>query len=320
MNANSKLLLAGALASLAVLSASAELANGIKAIVHDSVITYVDVEDLTTQTASLLRRQYSSDPQAFQQKMEEVRSENLDKLLAQQLILREFESAGYQLPESVIEEVVQKRIRARFGDRATLTKTLQAEGMTYEKFRQDVREQFIVEAMRSKNISQEIIISPYKIETYYAANKEKYKVEDQVKLRMIVLNKSKEAGGPDAVKLAEEILAKLKEGASFAEMASVYSQGSQRAQGGDWGWVDKTVLRKDLAEKAFALKPGERSGVIETPEACYLMLVEDAKAAHVRPLAEVRNEIEKSLVLEQRDRLEKQWLAKLRKKTFVRYF
>lgn len=319
MNANSKLL-AGALASLAVLSASAELANGIKAIVHDSVITYVDVEDLTTQTASLLRRQYSSDPQAFQQKMEEVRSENLDKLLAQQLILREFESAGYQLPESVIEEVVQKRIRARFGDRATLTKTLQAEGMTYEKFRHDVREQFIVEAMRSKNISQEIIISPYKIETYYAANKEKYKVEDQVKLRMIVLNKSKEAGGPDAVKLAEEILAKLKEGASFAEMASVYSQGSQRAQGGDWGWVDKTVLRKDLAEKAFALKPGERSGVIETPEACYLMLVEDAKAAHVRPLAEVRNEIEKSLVLEQRDRLEKQWLAKLRKKTFVRYF
>jgi parvulin-like peptidyl-prolyl isomerase len=174
--------------------------------------------------------------------------------------------------------------------------------------------------MRSKNISQEIIISPYKIETYYAANKDKYKVEDQVKLRMIVLNKSKEAGGPDAVKLAEEILGKLKEGASFAEMASVYSQGSQRAQGGDWGWVDKTVLRKDLAEKAFALKPGERSGVIETPEACYLMLVEDAKAAHVRPLAEVRNEIEKSLVLEQRDRLEKQWLAKLRKKTFVRYF
>jgi parvulin-like peptidyl-prolyl isomerase len=320
MNANSKLLLAGALTSLAVLSASAELANGIKAIVHDSVITYVDVEDLTTQTAGLLRRQYSTDPQTFQQKMEEIRGENLDKLLAQQLILREFESAGYQLPESVIDEVVQKRIRARFGDRATLTKTLQAEGMTYEKFRQDVREQFIVEAMRSKNISQEIIISPYKIETYYAANKDKYKVEDQVKLRMIVLNKSKEAGGPDAVKLAEEILAKLKEGASFAEMASVYSQGSQRAQGGDWGWVDKTVLRKDLAEKAFALKPGESSGVIETPEACYLMLVEDAKAAHVRPLAEVRNEIEKSLVLEQRDRLEKQWLAKLRKKTFVRYF
>ena len=320
MKANFKLLLTGALASLAILPASAELANGIKAIVHDSVITYVDVEELTAQTTSLLRRQYQSNPQAFQQKMEEIRGENLDKLLAHQLILREFESAGYQLPESVIDDVVQKRIRAKFGDRATLTKTLQAEGMTYEKFRQDARENFIVEAMRGKNISQEIIISPYKIETYYAANKDKYKVEDQVKLRMIVLNKSKEPSGPDATKLAQEILAKLKEGASFAEMASVYSQGSQRAQGGDWGWVDKSVLRKDLAEKAFALKPGERSDVIETSEACYLMLVEDAKTAHVRPLAEVRNDIEKSLVLEQRDRLEKQWLAKLRKKTFVRYF
>ncbi len=319
MKANFKLLLVSAL-TVAVLPASAELANGIKAIVHDSVITYVDVEELTAQTASVLQRQYQRDPQALRQKMEEVRGENLDKLLARNLILHEFETAGYRLPESVIEEVVQQRIRSRFGDRATLTKTLQAEGLTFEKFRKQVREQFIVEAMRGKNIAQEIIISPYKIETYYAANKEKYKVEDQVKLRMIVLNKSSAQGAPDAVKLAQEILAKLKEGALFAEMASVYSQGSQRAQGGDWGWVDRSVLRKDLAEKAFALKAGDRSDIIETPEACYLMLVEDARAAHVRPLTEMRDEIEKSLVLEQRDRLEKQWLAKLRKKTFVRYF
>ncbi len=311
-----RLLLAGALLA-SLVSARAELANGIKAIVHDSIITYVDVEDLTSQTADVLVRQYRRDPAALQKKMQEARDENLDRLLSRELILHEFSTAGYSMPDSVIDEVVQQRIRSRYGDRVTLTKTLQAQGITFEKFKQQVREQFIVEAMRSKNIAAEIIISPYKIENYYAANKDKYKVEDQVKLRMIVLNK---AGDPSAKKLADEIAVKLKEGADFAEMAGLHSQGSQRNQGGDWGWVEKSVLRKELADVAFTLKAGQVSEVIDTPEACYLMKVEEAREAHVRPLSEVRDEIERNLVLAERERLEKQWIEKLKKKTFVRYF
>jgi parvulin-like peptidyl-prolyl isomerase len=300
-----------------MVSAHAELANGIKAIVHDSIITYVDVEDLTTQTADVLVRQYRREPTVLQKKMQEARDENLDRLLSIELILHEFSTAGYSMPESVIDEVVQQRIRSRYGDRVTLTKTLQSQGTTFEKFKQKVREQFIVEAMRSKNISQEIIISPFKIEKYYDATKDKYKVEDQVKLRMIVLNKNTEIS---ARKMAEEIRAKLKEGTTFSEMAEQYSQGSQSKEGGDWGWVEKSVLRKELANVAFALKVGEVSDVVETTEACYLMKVEEARPAHVRPLTEVRDEIEKSLVLAERERLEKQWMEKLKKKTFVRYF
>jgi len=64
--------------------------------------------------------------------------------------------------------------------------------------------------------------------------------------------------------LAEEVLAKLKDGAAFAEMASVYSQGSQRKPGRRLGWVEKSVLRRELADVAFGLKPGEKSDVIET--------------------------------------------------------
>jgi parvulin-like peptidyl-prolyl isomerase len=120
--------------------------------------------------------------------------------------------------------------------------------------------------------------------------------------------------------LAGEILSKIKEGAAFADMAAVYSQGSQRNQGGDWGWVEKSVLRKELAETAFSLKPGEISSVIETPEACYLMLVEEKRAAHVKALGDVRDEIEKTMLAQERARLQKQWIERLKKKTFVRYF
>lgn len=304
----------------------AELANGIQAIVHDAVITYQDVENSTAPVVEELRRQYGNQPEVYNQKLTEALNDSLERLLERRLILHEFTTAGYSVPETVIEEYMEERIRGRYRDRVTFTKSLQEEGLTLEKFRQQMREQFIVEQMRIKNISGEIIISPHKIESYYLAHKDDYKVDDEVKLRMIVLNKPVSGDAAHVRKLAEEIIRKIKEGAAFAEMAAVYSEGRQGREGGDWGWVQKfdrdgaLVLRKELADVAFSLKPGELSGVIETPEVNYLMLVEDKRPAHVKALSEVRGEIEKNMLTQERERIQKNWIDRLKQKTFIRYF
>lgn len=297
----------------------AERANSILAVVHDSVITYQDVENYIQPIEVELRRQYRTQPQTFSQKLAEAENESLEQLLERKLILHEFNTAGYVLPESVIDEFVEERVQSvAGGNRVTLTKTLQAQGLSYEKWRQRLREQFIVEQMRLKNVQSEIIVSPYKIETYYLAHQDQYKLADEVKLRMIVLNKPSGTDDEQSRKLAEEIIAKIKQGAAFTEMAAVYSQG--RNPGGEWGWIERKVLRPELADVAFSLKAGEMSGVVETPEAFYVMLVEDKRPAHVRPLGEVRDEIERAMLTETRDRLQKQWIERLRKKTFIRYF
>lgn len=309
------------LAALLTPTARGAFANGIRAVVHDSVITSHQVEFLTSQTraAEELRRQYANDRETYQKKVAEVLNENMEDLVERQLIIQEFKSAGYNMPESLIDEEVQSRIKSRFGDRRTATKTLQAQGITYEKFREQIRDQFIVEALRGKYVASEILISPYKVEQYYLANQSKFKLEDQVKVRMIVLKKGA-AESPAVRARADEIYTKLKEGADFKEMATLYSEGSQRAQGGDWGWAERSTLRKELADVAFTLKAGEFSQVIELPDACYLLKADEIKAAHVRPLKEVRDEIEQVLIGQERNRVEKQWIAKLRKKTFVRYY
>jgi parvulin-like peptidyl-prolyl isomerase len=298
----------------------AELVDGIKAVVNSGVVTFAEVEDFAAPAAQALRREYAGEPSLFQQKLGNALNDGLEQLVERQLILHSFDTEGYRLPDTVVDELVQERIRERFGDRITLMKTLQAQGETYEKFRREVREQYIVSALRAKNISLEkIFISPYKVETYYLAHQNDFKVEDEIKLRMIVLNKSS-GDDTNTASLAREILAKIKEGAAFQEMASVYSQGSQRSQGGDWGWVERSVLRKELADTAFTLKPGQISGVIETPEACYLMLVEQTRPAHVKPLGEVRDDIEATLLTQEQKQLEQQWIEKLKKKAFIRLF
>lgn len=80
------------------------------------------------------------------------------------------------------------------------------------------------------------------------------------------------------------------------------------------------MLRKELAEAAFALPVGQVSEVIDMPDSCYLVLVEEKKPAQVKPLTDVRPEIEKTLRVQQQAKLQKQWIDGLKKKTFIRYF
>lgn len=295
------------------------LANGIAAIVNDVVITYEEVRRSVEPALELLLKQYETQPHLLQQKVRDLEKERIEQLIAHQLILHDFTNSGYNLPESVLDDQIQARIREDFGDRLTLTKTLQAQGVTFERFRKNVREDIIIRALTDKHVKEELIISPYKIENYYQTNQSKFQLEDQVKLRMIVLNKSKDK--PEATRqLAEEIKGKLDSGAPFAEMAAIYSDGSQKTQGGDWGWVDQSVLNPELSKVAFSLQPGKQGEIVETPTACFLMLVEEKRAAHVRPLSEVRDEIEKLLIAQERARLQKQWIDRLRAKSFVRYF
>jgi parvulin-like peptidyl-prolyl isomerase len=298
----------------------AELVDGIKAVVNSGVVTFGEVEEFAAPAAQALRREYAGEPAMFQQKIGAALNDGLEQLVERQLILHDFDTEGYRLPDTVVDELVQERIRERFGDRITLMKTLQAQGETYETFRREVRDQYIISALRAKNISPDkVIISPHKIETFYLVHQDDFKVEDEIKLRMIVLNKTS-GDDTNTANLAGEILAKIKEGATFQEMASVYSQGSQRSQGGDWGWVERSVLRKELADTAFTLKPGQVSGVIETPEACYLMLVEQTRPAHVKSLSEVHEDVEVTLRAQEQKKLELQWIEKLKKNAFIRLF
>jgi peptidyl-prolyl cis-trans isomerase SurA len=296
-----------------------EPVNGIVAIVNDTVITYKDVQMYIGPAMELLIRQYGQQPAVLEKKVMEAQRDGVEQLVERQLILNDFTVSGYSMPESIIEEEIRRDIKERFGDRLTLTKTLREQGMTYESYKRQTRDRIMVEALRAKNVGSEIFISPFKIENFFKEHQEEFKQQDQIKLRMIVLNKTGQSAATKR-QLAGDILKQLDEGASFAELAKIYSEGSQRDQGGDWGWVEKGVLRKELADAAFKLKAGQRSGIVETPEAYYLMLVEETRGAGVKALNEVRDQIERNLIVQERARLQKKYIDRLKKKSFVRYF
>ncbi len=299
----------------------ADVINGISVVVNDSVITYAEIQAGTMPQLETLARRYPREPEIFERERQKVVDEEIEALVERKLILNEFIAGGYttNVLEAFIDDRVKETIQKNFyGDRARLIKTLQAEGVTYEMYRRQEREKFIVEYMTYHNASvQKVLISPLKIELFYNEHTSDFKVDDEVKLRMIVVTNG--PAGP-ARKVAQEILDKIETGVPFEEMAMVYSAGSRRANGGDRGWVDRAYFKPELASVAFSLAPGKHSGVIELPEACYLLMVEDLRTSHVRPISEVHSEIEKRLKDQEARRLHDRWIERLKNKSFINFY
>lgn len=319
-------LLAAAAFVLPTRAAGTELLNGVAAIVNESVITFDDVNLFTRRAIKGLENQLlpRGKTAEFDQRRQTVLRDGLEQLIERDLIIHEFKTAGYNLPESIIDDVVSARVKEEFGDRLTLTKTLHERNQTYESFRRDERDAFVVSQMTIKNINQNLVISPKKIERFFSENQEKYRVGDRAKVRMILIDKSRHAVG-EPKKIADEVLAKAKAGADFGKLADESSDDARRFKGGlrgDQGWVENkdSDLRKELRDFAFNANIGDLSPVIETDGAIFLLKVEAREQARVRPLTEVRDDVEATLKGVERERLRKKWINKLRAKAFVRYF
>ena len=82
----------------------------------------------------------------------------------------------------------------------------------------------------------------------------------------------------EAQKKAEDVLAKLKAGGKFEDLAKEYSADPGSAeQGGDLGWFGKGTMVKEFEDAAFALQPGEMSGLVKTNFGYHIIRVDEVK-------------------------------------------
>jgi len=293
--------------------AEEQVLNGIAAVVNSEVITYSQVQDLVGTREKSLEEQFKG--QDLADKVRDLRLAAVQLLIDNQLILQEFNKNKFSIPDYVVDEQVQARVKEQFGgDRAAFIRTLEAQGMTMDRFRTMVRDDIIVSAMRQKSVTVNTIISPEKIQEYYEKNHATYSTAEQVHLRMIVLKENGQTGK----QMAEELRQKVLGGADFDKLAEMYSEDTATApNGGDWGWIDRKTLNDSLTKMAFSLKPGDVSDVVELAGSYYLLYVQEKKAETTQPLAAVHDDIENKLMEQERQEAEQKWIASLRQKAYI---
>jgi peptidyl-prolyl cis-trans isomerase SurA len=240
-------------------------------------------------------------------------------LIDRQLILQEFNKNKFQIPDHYVESQVATIIRDEFGgDRSAFVRTLGAQGYSLDRFKQMEKEKMIVQAMRNQNVKADVIVPEQKIRQYYEQHREDFAEDEQIKLRLIAIRKGE--GNDNRRVLIEEIRSKILEGAEFQDLARMYSEDPTQDAGGDWGWINRRTLNESLSKAAFSLKPGVVSPVIELGNSYYLLYVEAKKNSAVKPMSAMRDDIQSKLIQEMRQKKQEEWIARLRKKAYIKTF
>lgn len=152
---------------------------------------------------------------------------------------------------------------------------------------EELRKRLVVEAYLKKKVEEQSQVSDDEMKKFYEQNKDKFKTADQVRASHILVKSEKEAN---------DVLAQLKAGANFEELAKKLSTDGAAAKGGDLGWFSKGSMIPEFEKVAFAMKEGTTSGVVKTKFGFHVIKLAGKRAAGMRTFEEVKDQIKTAIL------------------------
>ena len=276
-----------------------EYPNGIAAIVEDQIITIDEVDRQIIPFLAQLQRECRTQEE-FTKKFNEMRKNTLHRMINQVLIVKDFNSRkGAKIPQSYLDATYHAYIQENFqNDRSKFLDHLHMQGKSDREFRELQKEQAIVAALRHHVGKSQSEISPEKIQKFYSENSQHFVRDEAVFLHQITLAKRENETQEEMVQRAESILAELKNGALFAELAKQHSVDDKKKDGGKWGWINRGEVHKELADMLFSLPKGEFGQPIIFNNYVFISYVEDKRERGLQSIDEARQYIEKILAQE----------------------
>jgi peptidyl-prolyl cis-trans isomerase C len=160
-------------------------------------------------------------------------------------------------------------------------------GAEIEEKLKELKKRLIVESYLKKKVETESQVSDADLQKFYEQNKEKFKTGEQIKASHILVKTEKDA---------KDILAKIKAGGNFEELAKKNSVDSSAAKGGDLGWFGKGSMVPVFEKAALALKEGQVSDVVKSDFGFHIIKLTGKRAAGIRPLEEVKDQIKGAIM------------------------
>jgi peptidyl-prolyl cis-trans isomerase SurA len=225
--------------------------------------------------------------------------EVLEQFITEKLLEAEARESGIKVTEQDVSQYIDEiKKRNRLSDDELKT-VLSREGQTLESYRASVKSELEKSEILNRQVRNKVNITNDDVERYYKLNANKFRSEDRVRLRHILLALPQSAT-PEEVQAATEkamdLYKRIVAGADFAELAREYSQGAGQADGGDIGWVSRGKLISGIEQVAFEkLSVGQVSTPFQTSMGVHIVKLEARESGTVLPLATVAPKIKEEL-------------------------
>ena len=243
-------------------SSSAKVLDSIHVVVNDEVITKNEVRNRVAQTAQNLKTRNVQLPD----------TSTLERQVVESMIV---ERAQLQLAKEMGVRVDDRRLDATIGRIAENQKMsvqdmrnqMEKEGLPFGQFREDIRNEIMMQQLREHEVDSKIQVSEAEIDTYLAASKAAASERVEMNLSQILVAVPENAS-PEQIAArrarADEVARQLRTGADFSKMAATYSDAPDALKGGEIGWRDPDRLPEVFANELRKLNPGQVTSIIKT--------------------------------------------------------
>lgn len=292
-----------------------EIVEAIVAVVNDEVITLSQYKATHEELLQSLRAQLQGEE--FRKQYESLRKDILENMIMEVLLLQEAKKQGINVNEQVNMAIQKIKEDNDIQTDEDLRLALARQGMDLESFRKRMEEDILKQNIIFSEVGRSIVIDDTDVVNYYKQHPDEFTVPLEYTLSAIYLSTEG--------KSEEEFLAKKKDidekiaaGEDFASLAGEYSEGPEKESQGDLGSFKEGELAENLRQAVEDLKEGETTSWIEISNGWYLLKMRERKESHLQTFEEARKTIEEKLYQEQQDKKFKEFMTRLRERSFVK--
>jgi len=247
----------------------------IVAVVNGECITRQELDEVLSLSIKQLQKQGIEPP--------------LKKVLERQVMEREIltrvqlqlaNEIGMNVGDTELEKALNRIANANKMTKEEFFVLLGKEGISYDKFREEIRNEMLLVRLKEREVINKIIISEGEIDNFLYNQEHSSGNPDEYKLSHIMI-RTPELASPEKIadsrKRAEEALAKLTNGDDFARVAAEFSDAADALEGGKLGWRPATQLPTKFSEVLEPMLQNELTPIIQSSSGFHILKLHDRR-------------------------------------------
>ena len=247
----------------------------IVAVVNDEVITRRDLDDRLKVTLSQLRQQGTPLPTT-----DVLEKQVLERMIYDHVQFQFAKETGLRVDDSTLDSAINRIAQGNKVSIAAMRESLEKDGISFNRFREDIRGEIIMVRLREREVDNKILITESEVDTFLNTLQGQDGAVEEFNLSHVLV-RVPERASPEQLQerraRAERALAQIKDGADFRQVAASFSDAPDAEKGGAMGWRELAQLPTIFADAVKGLKPGQVSGVMRSPNGFHVVRVNDRR-------------------------------------------
>lgn len=247
--------------------------DSIVAVVNDDVILKSELDRAVQQVRLQYQGRVNLPPRNV------LERQVLERQVMQKLQVQTAEQNGVRVNASDVDQALRRMAQQNNMTLAQLHMAVERDGYDFAAFRENMREQLIIERMRSRVAEERVEVTDSEVDIQLAKQPEQDVEYHLANILVSVPDGASPSELEEAYREAQRIYGELQQGADFQKMAIAESNSQNALQGGEIGWRRPGQISPQFAEIVQQLEPGQVSRPTRAAGGFYILKLIDERAA-----------------------------------------